>query len=326
MNKNLEQVLTTIKENDHFLVTSHINPDGDAIGAMAAMGYILQSLQKDFVLFNESGLPQRLAWLKLPAPITQELPETDPQWLIVLDSGDSSRPGEKIKDLIGRVKTINIDHHLGNPGFGLINWVEPQSSSVGEMVARLAQKLDIPLQGALAEAIFLSIASDTGGFSFGNTTPEVLELTAHLIRQGLDYAQINAQMQKQWSLNKVKLHGHVLKNAELHLNGQIGLITITQEILKKTETTIEDCEGLVNYIRNIKSVKVAISLREDEPDKIKFSLRSYGNVNVQQMASSLGGGGHRNASGGTLEMSLTQAKEKILDTVRGYLVGIRTKD
>ena len=326
MNKNLEQIITTIKENNHFLITAHINPDGDAIGAMAAMGYILQYLNKDFVLFNESALPRRFTWMQLPAPILQELPETAPQWLIVLDCGDSSRPGEKIKDLIGRVKTINIDHHLGNPGFGLINWVEPQSSSVGEMVARLAQKLDIPLQGALAEAIFLSIASDTGGFSFGNTTPEVLELTAHLIRQGLDYAQINAQMQKQWSLNKVKLHGHVLKNAELHLNGQIGLITITQEILKKTETTIEDCEGLVNYIRNIKSVKVAISLREDEPDKIKFSLRSYGNVNVQQMASSLGGGGHRNASGGTLEMSLTQAKEKILDTVRGYLVGIRIKD
>ena len=321
MNKNLEQIITTIKENNHFLITAHINPDGDAIGAMAAMGYILQYLNKDFVLFNESALPRRFTWMQLPAPILQELPETAPQWLIVLDCGDSSRPGEKIKDLIGRVKTINIDHHLGNPGFGLINWVEPQSSSVGEMVARLAQKLDIPLQGALAEAIFLSIASDTGGFSFGNTTPEVLELTAHLIRQGLDYAQINAQMQKQWSLNKVKLHGHVLKNAELHLNGQIGLITITQEILKKTETTIEDCEGLVNYIRNIKSVKVAISLREDEPDKIKFSLRSYGNVNVQQMASSLGGGGHRNASGGTLEMSLTQAREKILDTVRRYLRG-----
>ncbi|WP_457570511.1 DHH family phosphoesterase [Desulfovulcanus sp.] len=319
MTKNLEQILTAIKENDHFLVTAHINPDGDAIGAMAAMGYILQSLRKNFVLFNESGLPQRLAWLKLPGPIIQELPETDPEWLIVLDSGDSSRPGEKIKDLITKVKTINIDHHLGNPNFGLINWVEPRSSSVGEMVAQIARELGVSLQGPLAEAIYLAIASDTGGFSFGNTTPEVLELTAHLIRQGLDYGLVNAQMQKQWSINRIKLQGKVLLGTELHLHDQIGLITITEEMFKQTGAGVEDCEGLVNYIRNIKSVKVAISLREDGPKKTKFSLRSYGKIDVQQMARDLGGGGHRNASGGSLEMSLTQAKEKILSTVRRYL-------
>jgi phosphoesterase RecJ-like protein len=319
MTKNLEQILTVIKENDHFLVTAHANPDGDAVGAMAAMGYILQSLKKNFVLYNESGLPQRLSWLKLPGPIIQELPEQEPKWLIVLDSGDSSRPGEKIKNLIAKVRTINIDHHLGNPDFGLINWVEPRSSSVGEMVAQIARKLGVPLRGPLAEAIYLAIASDTGGFSFGNTTPEVLELTAHLIRQGLDFGLVNAQMQKQWTINKIKLQGKVLQGTELHFNDQIGLITITEKMFKQTGSTVEDCEGLVNYVRNIKSVKVAISLREDGAEKIKFSLRSYGKIDVQQMASSLGGGGHKNASGGTLEMSLSQAKEKVLDTVSQYL-------
>ncbi|MFO7817471.1 MAG: DHH family phosphoesterase [Thermodesulfobacteriota bacterium] len=312
MTNSLEQIIETLKNENNFLVTAHVDPDGDALGSMAATGYILKNLNKTFYFFNQSGVPNKFLWMNLPAPVLTELPEDRFDWLIVLDSGDADRPGETIAELINGTKTINIDHHLGNPKFGNLNWVEPKRSSVGEMIALIAREMRINISGHLAEAVYLAIASDTGFFTYDNTTPETLEMTAELLRNGLDTAGLTHKIKSQWSLEKLHLHGRILSKAEVHCSGKVGIMDITEQDFRETGTSIEDCEGLVNYIRNISGVKVAISIREENGGKVKFSLRSHADINVQHIASSLGGGGHKNASGGILDMNINEARDLLL--------------
>ncbi len=325
MTKNRNAIADTLANYDNFLVTAHENPDGDALGSMAGVGFLLQTLNKNFRLYNKSGVPQKFDWLQLPSEVFTELPNQNPEWLIVLDSGDSTRPGEPLASLIPGTKTINIDHHLGNPDFGDLNWVEPARSSVGEMIALLLQEMHFPSLGPLAEALYLAMASDTGFFTYDNTTPEVLEITAGMIREGLDIAKINHLIQSRWTLGKLHLHGKILKRAELHCAGQVGLIHITGEDFRKTGTDIEDCEGLVNYVRNISGVEIAVSIREEGPGECKFSLRSQGEMDVQEIASSLGGGGHKNASGGKLYLEIEKARKTVLQEIAACLPDCSTE-
>lgn len=316
MTKNRTRIVDALKNGDNFLITAHVNPDGDALGSMAALGFILKKLNKRFTLYNESGVPNKFAWLKLPDRVYTDPPQENFDWIVVLDSGDVKRAGDKLTPLLEKNKTINIDHHLGNPEFGDINWVEPGRSSVGEMIGLIAEKAGMELTGAAAEAVYLAMASDTGFFTYDNTTARVLEMTARLLRNGLDIAELNTRIKNQWSLEKLHLHGRVLSRAEVCCSGKVGLISISAEDFARTGTSIEDCEGLVNYLRNISGVEIALSMREEDGGKIKFSLRSSGDTDVQTIASALGGGGHKNASGGTLDMDMAGARDRLIKTIR----------
>jgi phosphoesterase RecJ-like protein len=298
-----------VRTADNFLVTSHLQPDGDAIGAMSAMGWILASLGKKFVLYNQSGLPKRFAWLDLPVPIVQNLENHSAENIFILDCGDRDRAGKPVQGIMGSGYTVNIDHHPGNPMFGDLNWVDPTVSSVGEMIGLLAQGMDIPLKHGLGQGVFLAIVSDTGSFSYGNTAAGTLRMAAEILQQGLDLNEFTAKMERQASLGKIRLQGEVLRGTELLCRGKAAMICISRRDLEATGTGPADCEGLVNQIRTIQGVRVAVSLREDEPQKIKFSLRSWGEVDVRQLAAGFGGGGHKNASGGAIFAPLAQARE-----------------
>ena len=313
------ELTRALKTGDNFLVTSHVKPDGDSIGSMSAAGHILKSLGKKFVLYNESGLPEKYTWLDLPAKVQSRPPDNAFEWILVLDSASPDRPGEYIADRINRVPTINIDHHPDNPDFGSINWVDPGFSSVGEMMSLVANQLDLELSGPLAQGIYLAIVSDTGFFSFGNTTPGVLELTAHMVRKGLDPGQINPLITNQWSVGRIRLHGLALQRSEFVDNGRIGIICITKDMLKSTGTGPEDCEGLVNMLLKVSGVKVACTLREDEEGGVKISLRSAGEDDVSRIASHLGGGGHKNASGGIIDAPMPEAREMVITGARRYI-------
>jgi len=208
----------------------------------------------------------------------------------------------------------NIDHHLGNPMFGTVNWVEQRASSVGEMVGMLARKLGVPLVGLLGEYIYLALISDTGDFCFNNTRPETLEMAAEILRLGLLPGPFHEQKQSTGKLSQLQMRGTVLQQAHLYADGQISLICFTRELFEQTGTGPEDTEGLVNTVLYVNGVQVAISLREEEQG-IKFSLRSKSSTNVQTVAFRFGGGGHRNAAGGTLLMDMEQAKATMIQAV-----------
>lgn len=319
MPNNWRKILDLLRDEDRFLVAAHSNPDGDALGSTAALGWVLEALGKRYWLYNASPMPARFSWVSLPQPLHDTPPNWEPHWYILLDCGDARRIGREANIQLPANRVVNIDHHISNAGFGGLNLVEPGRSSVGEIIGYLAMDLGIPLHGPLGEAVYLAMVTDTGSFSFESTNPESLELAAEIIRQGLNPGHFNARLQNQWRLNRLHLMGEVLRRARLFSNGRIGVVSIPEEIRKKTNATIEDCDDIVDYIRRVKGIQVAVSLREDDHRKIKFSLRSFGDTDVGSMAAAVGGGGHRNASGGELHYPLEEAESFLIRLVEKHI-------
>lgn len=295
----LHPIADAIRQYQHFLVTSHVNPDGDAIGSMLAMTSILQTLHKEVVVYNESGLPRRFDWVRGSEAIASTLPVCKPEVIVILDCGDVRRPGETIQPWLATLPIINMDHHLGNSHFGTYNWVDQRMAATGEMVGMLARVFGIPLAGALGEALYLALTADTGDFCYNNTRPQTLEMAAEILRQGLKPGPFYERKHATGTLAQIQMRGEVMQKAQLFADGRICIFQFTQELFARTGTGPEDTEGLVNEGLAIRGVMVSISLRE-ENDRIKFSLRSKGEINVQSVAAHFGGGGHRKASGGHL--------------------------
>jgi len=311
-------VISAVRNGQRFLVASHYNPDGDAVGAVAAMAWLLHGLGKQFTLYNRTGLPRTLDWVDLPGPLSTEPPRGAYDAVVILDCGDLDRVGPELIPTLDAKTIVNIDHHLGNPLFGAVNWVDPDYSSAGEMVADVARELGVALTGGLAQAVYLSIVTDTGYFSYSNTGPRALDTAAELLRLGLDTAALNANIQNQWSLDRIHLWSESLGRAKLNCDGQLGLIRIMTDDLIRTGTTVEDCEGLINFVARVRGVRVAVSLRE-HPGMVKFSLRSNGTFNVQAIAAEFGGGGHRNAAGGHIPGDVEHAESVLVAACARHL-------
>jgi phosphoesterase RecJ-like protein len=319
MESPVRQIADLIRQNDDFLVSAHVNPDGDAIGSTAALGWIFQQLGKRFTLYNVSELPHSLDWVQLPAPLTNELPSPLPAWTFVIDCGALARVGEPLMAALDTAHTVNIDHHLSNPGFGALNWVNIAYPAVGAMIGELAEELGLELSGPLGEAVYLAVATDTGFFTYGSTKPETLELTAKLYRQGIKPGVINPKIINQWTPQRLNLLSQVLSTLSMHLDGEMGLVVADLETQHRTGTNADDCDGLVNFVRSLRGVRVSAILREDEPDYWKFSLRSNGSDDIQGVAALLGGGGHKNAAGGNISGPLDKATSILVDSVAQVL-------
>jgi len=320
----MHDMAQALRAGSRFLVASHASPDGDAIGAMAAMGHLLRALGKQAVLYNISGLPAHLAWLPMPGPVLTELPEDlgggGFDAIIALDCGDDRRGGKPLQQAMAAHPTLVIDHHIANPCWGRVNWVETDRSSTAEMVAALAEALGVEPSGPLGEAVYLGVATDTGHFQFENTSPRCMELAARIIRLGLDVARFNERIENQWSQARFRLWGEVLGGLTLYFGGQLGVIRITSEQLFRIGALAADTDGLTNFVLRIKGCKAALSLREDGGGMLKMSLRSVAEVNVQTVAAAFGGGGHKSAAGANLTGSIEDVEPRVIEAL-GEVLG-----
>ncbi len=311
----VREIARIIKNNDGFLIASHYNPDGDAIGSTVALGFILKALGKKFIMYNPSGLPERFNWVDMPGPFLDVLPDEPPQWTFVLDCGNAERSGSALVNFMEGLNVVNIDHHVSNPEFGTVNWVDMKQPSVGSMIAQLARELDIPLSEGLGEAVYLALATDTGFFTYGSTTAESHDLAAEILRLGLEPGPISAKITNQWSLNRMRLWHRAIGKLELHHDKLTGLVCITKEDFTKTGAAIPDTEGLINIVRRLRGIRISAILRENGAGVYKFSLRSHGKDNVQAIAATFGGGGHINAAGGQINADLDSAKKQLLAAI-----------
>lgn len=315
MQSPVSKIADLIRRSDRFLVSSHANPDGDAIGSTVALGHILAHMGKEVVLYNRSGMPKQFDWLDLPGPIHNSLVGCEANWIFVLDCGTQHRVGEELFRIMGTRPMANVDHHLGNPMFGQFNWVDETYPAVAAMIADLADELEVPLVGPLAEAIYLGIVTDTGFFTFDSTTPSVMELAARLIRLGLNPGLVNAKIRNQWSINRFRLWGESFATTELYFGGQVAVGFVTRAMMSRTDTTPADCEEIVNFLRRLRGARAAVILREEPDGSYKFSIRSTGKDNVQVVAALFDGGGHRNAAGGTISADIQTAKERLIEAL-----------
>lgn len=318
------ELVDILRRYDRILVAAHANPDGDAVGSCAALGWALRNMDKNVLLYNGTGFPEYLSWLRLPGPVltrADQLP-CPPDLIVGLDCGDAARLGEDIQPLLATTPSVNIDHHPGNPGYGsLFNWVEPAMSATGEMVGLLVEALGAPLHGALGEAVYVALMSDTGSFSYGNTTPESLRLAARLMENGLDVPGVRARLDNTWTEPRLRLWGRLMGEARLLDEGRLAVALVDRALLEEVGASREDVEGFVEQLRRVRGVRVALVLREAEPGPdgkatSKASLRSSGADDVRAVAVQFGGGGHKNAAGATLPLGPETAFAVMLPYIR----------
>lgn len=316
------RVVASLRGLDRVLVAAHVNPDGDALGSMSALGWLLKAMGKEFVLYSPSGVPEYLSFLSLPCTLLTSLERLpfEPRALVLLDCGEPHRLGDDLATALeGRfaeTAIINIDHHLGSDGMGTVdNWIEPAAAATAQLAAYVCLAAGLRPEGPLGESLALGLVTDTGGFLHGSTTGAVFRLAALLSDSGCDIHKLREKLDNNWSPARMALWARLMQRVEISCDGRAALALARLEDLRQCGALKEDLEGLVEQFRRLRGVEASGILREDAPGVYKLSLRSTGTTDVRSVAVQFGGGGHRNAAGGTLRME----GEEAFDAVRTAL-------
>lgn len=302
------------------IITTHINPDGDAIGAEVALAELLRSINVKPRVINVSPVPDIYRFLcRRGEPLVYD-PELHEKHFhaadlaIVLDAnswGRAGAVGERLSAL--HVPSICIDHHERQGPFATACICVPGASSTCELVYEFAAHLGVPLSRRGREAIYTGILFDTGNFRHSNTTPRVHEIAAHLIASGIIPERMYERVFESFTWERMRLFAKALQNLKSECDGKIACLLLTREMFNSTGARPEDVEGLVDWLRSIGQARLIIILREFEKGKTKVSFRSKDDsINVEQLARAFGGGGHKRAAGADLELSINIAYQRII--------------
>jgi phosphoesterase RecJ-like protein len=313
----IASLLSAFREHRHFIVTSHARPDGDAIGSSLALAEVLEQLGCSCEVVLAGSAPAIYRTLpnlgRIRFTDSAAMPdEGDLTPAILLECDGIARTG--LKGLEGRM-LINIDHHASGREFGAINWIDPGACAVAAMVYRIAVAAGVEITRSMAVCLYTSILSDTGAFTYPNTTPESFAIAHDLTLRGAVPSQIARDLYFTNPLSKVRLLGSSL--AALQISGSLAWSWVTLADLERTRATAEDCEGIVGNLIAIEGIDAAFFLREQPDGQFRLSIRSKGNLNVARVAEAFHGGGHLNASGCTLEGPLESAIERVLGELGG---------
>lgn len=327
MNNELGNILEIIKGAKRILISSHENPDGDAIGSMLGLGLGLEQLGKDVVYYNKDGVPEMLTFLPRSGSIGRSLQDIEGNFDIAfaLDCTGTNRAGEEFETFLksGRCRhVVIVDHHQTNNSSADFHLLDPSSSSTGMIIYSLLRSLSVEIDNLIAENIYTTIVGDTGSFRYSNTNPDTFRVAAELVEHGADPAEVSEALFESEPLRKLRLIGLVLNTLEVTDNKTIASVYIDKSMFAESGACREDTEGLVNIPRSLKGVEVALLLRE-EGDKDgsfwKVSLRSKGEVDVAEIAEAFGGGGHKRAAGCSVIGGLNEVKKKIYSSIREVL-------
>ena len=313
----MQAILEVLRKGQRFLVCSHSRPDGDAVGSVTAMGMLLEQMGKQADLVSTDRVPdiyRGLPGVEAIRPVQSVHGPYDAAILLECD-GPARAEVRGLENFF----QINIDHHATGRDFVHLNWIDRDAASVGEMVYRLAVAAGATITPEMASCLYATVLTDTGGFCYGGTRASTFALAHDLVLAGADPRRIAQQIYFSTATSKLLLLGVALGN--LKREGRLAWLWVTQQDMVRTCAADEDCEGLVNFALSIAGVEAAVFLRELPEQTIKLSLRSKGQVNVAVIASRLGGGGHDNAAGCTLEGPLPRALDEILAQLRPGLAG-----
>ncbi len=302
------------------MISTHQNPEGDAIGSVLALSLVLKDVGKAVTVLTQDPIPEILAFLPGAKEIIHQAP-ADGRFDIgfALDCGDRERLGEEFGKVKGIGKIINIDHHVSNNNFGEINFVNPRASSTAEIIYDLMRAIPAPMTLAIAENIYTGVLTDTGSFHYSNTSPKTFAVARACLLAGVDPWKVAEQVYETQPLPRLRLLPRVLQTLELHAEERISSVIVTRQMLEETGTTPALTEDFINFPRSVRGVEVALLFREVTPQKYRVSLRSRGAADVARIAGMFQGGGHPNAAGCTVEGGLSEVKAKVLEVVKAAL-------
>ena len=317
-----EQIGEVLRSHQSFVLISHVRPDGDAIGSQLALGFSLMAMGKSVRLINEDGLPENLAFL--PGSEHIEFPPTEPidaEVAIALDTATKPRLGDAALNAASKVKLwLNIDHHISNPKYGDLNLIDATSPATGEIIYDLITALDLPLPAETRDAIYVAVSTDTGSFQYPSTTARTYEMAADLVRRGLDVGTINSKTYDEHPFRRLELMRALLNTLERTPDGVVAHWELREKTRVDLALRPEDSEGLIDVIRSIRGVRLAVFFEDLSDGKVRVSMRSKDReLDVCKIATAFGGGGHALAAGIRMKGPLEDAKALVLDAIRARM-------
>ena len=308
-------VADEIRKRQRFVITSHVRPDGDAIGSELAMAYALRHLGKEVRVVNQGPAPAAMA--DFPGVDGIEIADwvDDPgDAVIVMECGDLARTGVAGLD---RGFVINIDHHLGNSMYGSVNWFDLSAAACGEMVFALVRELDVPVSFEIATHIYITILTDTGSFHYSHISPTTFDICRQCVEAGVNSPAVARSIFDSSSLGGLKLFGAVLNNMDVNESRSLALLVADRALALACGASYEDLEGLNNLPLTVKEIQAVAFFKENGTDDWRVSMRSKGHVDVRAIAAEFGGGGHKNAAGcsaqGRLDDLKTVFRQKLVE-------------
>src|SRR5438477_1167643 len=312
---DLAAVAQALRAHDRFLLTTHENPDGDALGSLLAAKLALDQLGKDtvMVLHGDAPLPGEYGFMPLGELERRWPDDVAERVLLAVDCANESRIADP--EVLGRVPlSINIDHHHDNTRFGRINLIVADASSTGEVLRDVFRELDVKLTPDIAEALYIALVTDTGRFQYTNTTPKALRLAAELVEAGADVHRVFQGVYESVQFAKLKLLARALERAQVYEGGRIVISYLLRTDFADVGAAEPYSEGIIDYLRAVEGADMAVLIREppreDGPTR-RVSLRaSIDELDVSAIARKSGGGGHRQAAGFSSEASIDDIRSE----------------
>lgn len=314
-NASFEQIAAALRQHQKFAVISHVRPDGDALGSTLAMSLSLKEMGKDVRAWNEEGMLEKYSFLAGSEFLT--VPPSTPEEfdvVVALDTATHNRLGTTL-DAISRAGLwINIDHHPSNPRYGDLVHIDPIAPATGQIIFELMCAAQMPVSPAIAENLYAAISTDTGSFQYPNTTARTFEIAAELIRRGVDVGRTSQLLYESFPRRRIELLRELLGTMHFACDGKLAWFSLSQATANRLAVLPEDNEGLIDHLRAIQGVVVAIFFEELTEGKVRVSMRSKKEaVDVCAICKSFGGGGHTLAAGARIKGSLEEVAKIIVE-------------
>lgn len=318
-----DEVKRLIESRERFVLATHVNADGDGLGAQLALYHFLRRRGKDVRIVNTDPVAENYRFLdpggavEIYDPSRHDAVLASAQAIVLLDNNAAHRLGRLRERIEGSpaVKAC-IDHHPEPDTTWDVMAIDPTASATGEMVYGLIREMGDDIPAEAAEPIYVSIVTDTGNFRFSNTKPRILRIAAELVERGVSVPRVYQEIYERNTPAFTRLLGAALSEVHLERDGRLGYLLITRELMRQARADDADTSDIINHVLAIDGARVAVLFKEVEERKTKVSLRSKGTVDVRAVAARFGGGGHRNASGIVVDRPLPEVVDAVLAEIR----------
>jgi phosphoesterase RecJ-like protein len=317
--ETIRKINDAIANAGTFLITTHENPDGDAVGSSLALAGYLLTLGKDVTVHFCDQVPDLYAFLPLADTVQQTLPVRDFDVCFVLDVGEFRRAGKQVVSCTSIGSIINIDHHLSCENFGDFNLIDSTAAATGVLIYRILAAAGHQMSYDVAVCLYTALITDTGSFRYSNSNPEAFAIAGELISCGVNAWDIAEKLYESQPRKRLELLSMVLPTLSFSRKGDVASVTVTLDMYAKTGAGSELTDGFINYPRSIRGVEVAILFRELKPGSWKVGFRSKGKVDVAALSAAFGGGGHHNAAGCNLDGELDDVKRLLFSHLEKVL-------
>jgi phosphoesterase RecJ-like protein len=312
-----DEIGLVLREHNRFAILSHVRPDGDALGCQIALALSLQQLGKEVRVWNEDGMLEKYSFLPRAELLTKPpaAPE-DVDVAVALDTAIQNRLGTAFAAVRSAKMWINIDHHLSNPGYGDLVYVDPTAPATGQIIFDLIKSQGFPFNREIAENLFAAISTDTGSFQYPKTSARTFEIAAQLVCTGIDVGRLNQQLYENYPRRRIELLRELLRTMRFESDGRVASFSLSLKTAAALQVLPEDNEGLIDHLRAIRGVIVAVFFEELSDGKVRVSLRSKTDaIDVCAICQKFGGGGHTLAAGARVRGTLAEVEQKVLEEV-----------